>query len=190
MSSTTIHAKSNDFALIYPYKNFPEDHVRIKPLSFKTHKNYFHLPYKELIKSWNTLKSLGKREIFLLFSSGSSGNIGPQDRPATDFDPHHARVALAQLRWKTGPRGRCERLAQWNPQEARQQEMFPLSSLRVILQDFTGVPFLRRLGCDARCGGGAKKPMPRTIEPIVPVDLVVDHSVQVDRSGTRRCFHV
>lgn len=77
-------------------------------------------------------------------------------------------------------------LANWNAKSPSKSEI-PFVVSRIVLQDFTGVPLLvdlaamrsavNRLGKDAAC-----------IEPLVPVDLVVDHSVQVDRSGTVDAF--
>jgi aconitate hydratase len=55
---------------------------------------------------------------------------------------------------------------------------------RVLLQDFTGVPLL----CDLAAMRGAAQRMgkdPKAIEPLVPVDLVCDHSIQVDNYGTK-----
>ncbi|WP_292934868.1 aconitate hydratase AcnA [Noviherbaspirillum sp.] len=69
-------------------------------------------------------------------------------------------------------------LANWSPTAARVDEI-PFVVARVVLQDFTGVPLLADLaamrGVASRMG---KKP--KNIEPLVPVDLVVDHSVQID----------
>ena len=75
------------------------------------------------------------------------------------------------------------RLAAWNAVKPLDVEL-PYMPARVILQDFTGVPAVvdlaamrsavRRLGGDAR-----------RINPLVPVDLVVDHSVQIDHYGTK-----
>ena len=56
---------------------------------------------------------------------------------------------------------------------------------RIVLQDFTGVPLLVDLAAMRNVGGRMGK-NPKLIEPLVPVDLVVDHSVQVDYYGTRR----
>ena len=74
------------------------------------------------------------------------------------------------------------RLANWNA-KAPEQEEIPFVVARVVLQDFTGVPLLVDLAamrsCVARMGRN-----PRMIEPLVPVDLVVDHSVQVDFFGS------
>jgi len=73
-------------------------------------------------------------------------------------------------------------LASWQPKTARTEEI-PFVAARIVLQDFTGVPLLVDLAAMrsavARLGGN-----PKMIEPLVPVDLVVDHSVQVDFAGT------
>ena len=50
---------------------------------------------------------------------------------------------------------------------------------RIVLQDFTGVPLLCDLAAMRSVAERAGKP-PKRIEPLVPVDLVVDHSVQID----------
>ncbi|MEO7032068.1 MAG: aconitase family protein, partial [Herbaspirillum sp.] len=69
-------------------------------------------------------------------------------------------------------------LAGWTPNAERNAEI-PFVVSRVVLQDFTGVPLLVDLaamrGAAARMGAD-----PKRIEPMVPVDLVVDHSVQID----------
>ncbi len=78
------------------------------------------------------------------------------------------------------------RLASWNPRQADEGDV-PFVVSRVILQDFTGVPLLVDLA--AMRDAVAKQGMDaKAIEPIVPVDLVVDHSVQVDRSRTPDAF--
>ncbi|QDZ28207.1 aconitate hydratase AcnA [Noviherbaspirillum sp. UKPF54] len=71
-----------------------------------------------------------------------------------------------------------KQLANWSPTAARVDEI-PFVVARVVLQDFTGVPLLADL---AAMRGVASKmgKKPKNIEPLVPVDLVVDHSVQVD----------
>ncbi|HLW04945.1 MAG TPA: aconitate hydratase AcnA [Azoarcus sp.] len=73
-------------------------------------------------------------------------------------------------------------LAAWQAQGERTSEL-PFVVARVILQDFTGVPLLCDLAAmrDAAHQAGFD---PELIEPLVPVDLVVDHSVQVDEYGT------
>ncbi|WDD92743.1 aconitate hydratase AcnA [Burkholderia sp. FERM BP-3421] len=71
-----------------------------------------------------------------------------------------------------------EQLANWKPNGKRVDEI-PFVVSRVVLQDFTGVPLLADIaamrGVAERSGKNPKK-----IEPLVPVDLVVDHSVQID----------
>ncbi|HVS27489.1 MAG TPA: aconitate hydratase [Burkholderiales bacterium] len=76
-----------------------------------------------------------------------------------------------------------KQLANWQPNAARVDEI-PFVVARILLQDFTGVPLLADL---AAMRGVAHKmgKNPKVIEPLVPVDLVVDHSVQVDHYGTR-----
>lgn len=75
-----------------------------------------------------------------------------------------------------------KRLAQWNARKPDPADI-PFCVSRVILQDFTGVPLLVDL---AAMREAVKDPS--AIEPLVPVDLVIDHSVQVDRSGTDDAF--
>lgn len=77
------------------------------------------------------------------------------------------------------------RLARWSEGISGGDVPFVVS--RVILQDFTGVPLLVDLAAmrDAVADQGKKAAL---IEPLVPVDLVVDHSVQVDRAGTGDAF--
>lgn len=77
-------------------------------------------------------------------------------------------------------------LANWNAQKPHQNDV-PFVVSRVILQDFTGVPLLVDLAAmrDTVAEQGIEA---SAIEPIVPVDLVVDHSVQVDRSGSDDAF--
>ena len=77
-------------------------------------------------------------------------------------------------------------LAAWKPNAARTDEIaFVLA--RIVLQDFTGVPLLADL---AAMRGVAHKmgKNPKVIEPLVPVDLVVDHSVQIDNYGGKNAL--
>ncbi|MFN3408351.1 MAG: aconitate hydratase AcnA [Limisphaerales bacterium] len=73
-------------------------------------------------------------------------------------------------------------LANWKPNEARTAEI-PFVVARIVLQDFTGVPLLVDLAA-MRSAVARLGKNPKLIEPLVPVDLVVDHSVQVDFAGT------
>jgi len=77
-------------------------------------------------------------------------------------------------------------LAAWNPTQPAAREL-PFRPARVILQDFTGVPAVVDLAsmrsAVKRLGGD-----PARINPLVPVDLVIDHSVQVDVFGDRQAL--
>jgi len=73
-------------------------------------------------------------------------------------------------------------LAQWQPNAPRTQEI-PFIVARIVLQDFTGVPLLVDLAAMREAAVKLGK-NPKIIEPLVPVDLVVEHSVQVDFAGT------
>ncbi|MFA5171371.1 MAG: aconitate hydratase AcnA [Sulfuriferula sp.] len=69
-------------------------------------------------------------------------------------------------------------LANWQPNANRTEEI-PFVVARILLQDFTGVPLLADLAAMRTATAKAGK-NPKLIEPLVPVDMVVDHSVQVD----------
>ncbi|MEJ5200102.1 MAG: aconitase family protein, partial [Anaerolineae bacterium] len=78
------------------------------------------------------------------------------------------------------------RLANWNAQDPAPVEV-PFKPARVVMQDFTGVPAVVDLAAMrsamARLGGD-----PKRVNPLIPVDLVIDHSVQVDQFGSRFAF--
>ena len=79
-------------------------------------------------------------------------------------------------------RDHLEAVAGWQPQ-ASERPSVPFMPARVIMQDFTGVPAVLDLAAMrdalARAGGD-----PQRVNPSIPVDLVIDHSVQVDRFGS------
>ena len=74
-----------------------------------------------------------------------------------------------------------EALARWSPSEAHGREI-PFKPARVVLQDFTGVPAVVDLAA-LRSVMERHHLNPNKINPLVPVDLVIDHSVQVDQFG-------
>jgi len=100
--------------------------------------------------------------------------------------PYSIRILLeAALRQADGfeiTRESIETIAQWGPETAGKVEI-PFKPARVVLQDFTGVPSVVDLAAlrsaMMRMGGD-----PRKVNPMVPVDLVIDHSLQVDQFGT------
>ena len=83
-------------------------------------------------------------------------------------------------------RSDVEALARWNV-KARVDKEIAFRTARVLLQDFTGVPCVVDLAAmrDAIAGLGGN---PGKINPLQPVDLVIDHSVQVDEYGTEAAF--
>ncbi|MEE8613915.1 MAG: aconitate hydratase AcnA [Roseateles sp.] len=81
-------------------------------------------------------------------------------------------------------REHVEQLANWRPTAERSAEI-PFVVARVVLQDFTGVPLLADLAAMRNVAATLGK-NPKTIEPLVPVDLVVDHSVMIDHYGSKK----
>jgi len=110
--------------------------------------------------------------------------------PGLDRMPYSIRVLLeAVLRKVDGELVTAEdvrNLAAWNAAAPKDVEL-PYMPARVILQDFTGVPAVVDL---ASMRGAVKKlgADPRKINPLVPVDLVVDHSVQVDAFASKEAL--
>ncbi len=104
--------------------------------------------------------------------------------------PYSIRVLLENLLRNedgdTVTRGDIEAVARWNPKDAPSTEI-AFRPARVLLQDFTGVPAVVDLAAMRESfqsmGGDASR-----INPLQPVDLVIDHSVQVDSYGTLRSF--
>jgi len=81
-----------------------------------------------------------------------------------------------------------ETLAKWNAKKPANEEI-PFVVARIVLQDFTGVPLVVDLAA-MRSAVQRLKGDPKIIEPLVPVDLVVDHSVQVDFFGSPRALQL
>jgi aconitate hydratase len=104
--------------------------------------------------------------------------------------PFSLKILLENLlRWEDGESVRAEdieALARWTPGAVSSREI-AFRPARVLLQDFTGVPALVDLAAmrnaALRMGGD-----PKRINPLMPADLVIDHSVQVDRFATRDAF--
>ncbi|MBG7620669.1 aconitate hydratase AcnA [Herbaspirillum sp. AP02] len=79
-----------------------------------------------------------------------------------------------------------KQLAGWSAKAARVDEI-PFVVARVVLQDFTGVPLLADLAAMRNVASKLGK-NPKNIEPLVPVDLVVDHSVQIDHFREKKAL--
>src|SRR5687768_17699745 len=134
---------------------------------------------------FDTLKDLslpGKKAKFYSLPALEASGVGKVSRL-----PVSVRIVLESvLRNCDGDKiteAHVKRLANWQPNAARTDEI-PFVVSRIVLQDFTGVPLLVDL---AAMRGVAKKmgKDPKLVEPLVPVDLVVDHSVQIDHYGQK-----
>jgi len=104
--------------------------------------------------------------------------------------PVSMRIVLESvLRNCDGKKVTAEHVAQvanWAANGARTDEI-PFVVARVVLQDFTGIPLLADLAAMRSMAARLGK-KPSRVEPLVPVDLVVDHSVMVDYYGTRNAL--
>ncbi len=138
----------------------------------------FRHPFSDTVKTFRT-------------ASGKTGRFYSLPTLARRFSgikrlPVSLRIVLESvLRHCDGERVTTEhvaRLANWQPQAERTEEI-PFTVARVVLQDFTGVPLLADLAA-MRSTAQRLGHDPKKIEPLVPVDLVVDHSVTVDHYGT------
>ena len=136
----------------------------------------------------NTLKDLGLKNA--QGSYYSLPELGKVLGTEVNRLPHSIRIVLESvLRNFDGQRiteEHVKQVANWEPNAKRVDEI-PFVVARVVLQDFTGVPLLADI---AAMRGVAQKNghNPKLIEPMVPVDLVVDHSVMIDYFGTKNAL--
>src|SRR5439155_1743753 len=134
----------------------------------------------------NTLQSFKHGKLYSLPVLGKALNVKLERLPVS------IRIVLESvLRNCDGKKVTEEhvrQLAAWQPNAKRTEEI-PFVLARIVLQDFTGVPLL----CDLAAMRGVAQKMgkdPKLIEPLVPVDLVVDHSVQIDHYGTKNALDI
>jgi aconitate hydratase len=130
---------------------------------------------------FNTLQSFKHGQFYSLQALGKALNLKIERLPVS------VRIVLESvLRNCDGKKvteAHVKALAAWKPAATRTDEI-PFVLARIVLQDFTGVPLL----CDLAAMRGVAQRMgkdPKVIEPLVPVDLVVDHSVQIDHYGKK-----
>jgi len=130
------------------------------------------------------------------FSARSTLTVGGREYGIHRLDALQSRFDVARLPYtlrillenvlRTGDDADVEAVATWVAHDEPSREI-SFSPARVLLQDFTGVPAVVDLAAmrDAMAdlGGDATK-----INPLIPVELVIDHSVQVDEFGTRAAF--
>jgi aconitate hydratase len=144
--------------------------------------SHFSHPFASTVKTFKT-------------ASGKSGRFYSLPALARQYPsikrlPVSLRIVLESvLRHCDGERVTPEhvaQLAQWQPNAARTDEI-PFTVARVVLQDFTGVPLLADLAA-MRSVAQRLGQDPKKIEPLVPVDLVVDHSIMVDHYGSKQAL--
>src|SRR5712671_2361928 len=132
----------------------------------------------------NTLESFKHGKLYSLPKLGKALNLPIERLPVS------IRIVLESVLrncdGKKVTQAHVRQLAGWQPNAKRTDEI-PFVLARIVLQDFTGVPLL----CDLAAMRGVAQKMgkdPKLIEPLVPVDLVVDHSVQIDHYGTKNAL--
>ncbi len=138
--------------------------------------------FADTLKTFKTASGKSRKH----FSLVALGNRFPN----IDRLPVSIRIVLESvLRNCDGKKVTAEhvsQLANWLPNAVRTDEI-PFVVARVVLQDFTGVPLLADLAAmrstAARLGRN-----PAAVEPLVPVDLVVDHSIMIDHYGTKNAL--
>ncbi|HET9977581.1 MAG TPA: aconitase family protein, partial [Burkholderiaceae bacterium] len=132
----------------------------------------------------STQKSLGKKTTYF-----SLPELAKQF-PNVSRMPISMRIVLESvLRNCDGKKVTADhvtQLANWKPNAERVDEI-PFVVARVVLQDFTGVPLLADLAAMRNVAKDLGKD-PKAIEPLVPVDLVVDHSVMIDHYGSKKAL--
>jgi aconitate hydratase len=139
---------------------------------------------KDLFKSRDVLK-VGKRQ-YVIFRLDALEKAGLTKLSKLPFSIRIVlEAALRQCNDKEITQADVKNIAAWTPtpKGVRARPGIPFLPARVVMQDFTGVPAVVDLAAMraavARLGGD-----PRKINPLVPVDLVIDHSVQVDFFAT------
>jgi aconitate hydratase len=131
----------------------------------------------DLFRSKGTLKTPYKDYVYYRLEHLEKEGLTNLDRL-----PFSIRIMLESLLRQCNDRTITQadviNLAGWQPNESKRSSL-PFQPARVLMQDFTGVPAVVDLAAMrsamSRLGGN-----PRLINPLVPVDLVIDHSVQVD----------
>jgi len=136
-------------------------------------------------QSTRSLQLAGQSYTYSSLAAAAKSGLGDLSRL-----PFTIRILLENLlRSEDGEsvcRADIEALAGWQPVQQQQSEI-AFSPARVLMQDFTGVPAIVDLAAmrDAVAGTGGD---PARINPQIPVDLVIDHSVMVDRYGDASAF--
>src|SRR5687768_7025039 len=130
---------------------------------------------------FNTLQNFKHGKLHSLPALGKALNVKVERLPVTIR--YGLESLVSHCGGKKGTEAHVREIAGWQAVAPRTEEI-PFVVARIVLQDFTGVPLLVDL---AAMRGVAQKmgKDPKVIEPLVPVDLVVDHSVQIDHYGNK-----
>ena len=143
--------------------------------------------YKDVFSARATLKSAqGPVSYYRLSALAEHGVRGLERLPFT------VKIILENLLRHAGgelvTKEDVLSLARWQPgQSATSNAEYPFLPARVLLQDFTGVPAVADLAA-MRSAMSRMNGDPQKINPLVPADLVIDHSVQVDAFGSTLAF--
>ena len=128
----------------------------------------------------------GRQELRLLSSARGRGERPRRDLAASLFAEGAARKSAAPRRRAHGHQGRHRGVAEWLKTQEDEREI-AFRPARVLMQDFTGVPAVVDLAAMRDAMTAARRRSAK-INPLVPVDLVIDHSVMVDDFGTPSAF--
>src|SRR5438105_1906925 len=149
-----------------------------------------HAPGNRFSSARSTLETTGGSRVTYYRLDSLINERVVTDRASLERLPMTIKILLENLLRNAGNGvvrdAEVESMARWNP-AAQVEGEFPFYPARVLLQDFTGVPAAVDLAAMrsamARLGGD-----PKRINPLVPADLVIDHSVQVDYFGSADAF--
>ncbi len=136
---------------------------------------------QDVFQARSSFEVNGKKHYYYRLAALEEANVGKVSRL-----PYSIKVllesVLRQVDGRVITREHVENLVKWGTDEQKEVDV-PFKPSRVILQDFTGVPAVVDLASMRKAmqdlGGDPDK-----INPEIPVDLVIDHSVQVDKAGT------
>jgi aconitate hydratase len=145
-----------------------------------------HMPSLDSFKSRKTLKVGAKTYVYYSLEAAAQNGLGDISRL-----PVSLKVLLENLLrfedGKTVTQADIRAFAEWIKDKGKAEVEIAYRPARVLMQDFTGVPAVVDLAAmrDAASKLGAN---PKAINPLVPVDLVIDHSVMVDYFGKASSF--
>ncbi len=162
---------------VYNLLNF-DNHLKLR---YYLYEGGIHMAKHDVFNARSSFEANGKKYNYYSLQALEDAKIGNVSKL-----PYSIKVllesVLRQVDGRVITKEHVENLAKWGTDELQEVDV-PFKPSRVILQDFTGVPAVVDLAslrkAMADMGGD-----PQKINPEIPVDLVIDHSVQVDKAGT------